>query len=109
MEHTSLSMTTGEVEGGHLVEVSGEVDLASAPQLFETLVQWSEGDVHVDLSGVSYVDSSGLHALFRAERRANERGRRVIVHGTRPNVRRIMEIAGVTELLHLDGQPPEFR
>ena len=50
----------------HLL-VSGELDLCNAPLLREAHAREDGGDYHfliVDLSGVTFLDSSGLHALL---------------------------------------------
>jgi anti-sigma B factor antagonist len=86
---------------GHLVTVDGEVDIASAPQLAETLAQFANGSVTVDIAGVVFLDSSGLHALLAAHKHTERRGATLTIHGARPAVRRLFEVAGVADVLHV--------
>lgn len=79
---------------GHLVAVSGEVDIAAAPSLAETLVQFANGDVIVDLSDVTFMDASGLHALMAAQRHIERRKGRLVVQDASPVVRSVFEITG---------------
>ena len=95
---------------GHLIVVSGEVDMATAPSLAEALDQFVSGTVTVDLSDVTFIDSTGLKALVAAHRRIERRRSRLIVRGVAPIVRRLFEIAGLDALLHADpiddDEPP---
>jgi SulP family sulfate permease len=45
---------------------------------------------------VAYLDGSGIHALRRAVRALRRGGRRVVVSGVRPEVKRAMDRAGLT-------------
>ncbi len=51
-----------------VARISGEIDLANAPRLRDEVLALAVGDVHgliVDLTEVSYLDSSGVKILFR--------------------------------------------
>ena len=74
MESPFACATTAFADG-HLVTVAGEVDIATAPQLAETLADAANGGtVRVDISGVTFLDSSGLHALVAAHRYITRNG-----------------------------------
>jgi anti-sigma B factor antagonist len=90
--------------GRAIVFIRGEMDLSITPQLREALAlaQDESSDVIVDLSQVSFMDSSAINALVHGYRRAQDRDR-FQLSGAQPNVRRIFEIAGLTELLLPDG------
>jgi anti-sigma B factor antagonist len=87
---------------GHLVEVFGEVDMATAPKLKDVLVQFANGDVTVVLTGVTLIDSSGLHAIVAAQRHIEQRRNRLTVQAVPPRIRRLFEIAGLDALLRTD-------
>ena len=74
--------------------LSGELDLAGAHLLAESLAT-AERDgavVVVDLRGLEFMDSSGLHTLLVADGRIGEAGGRlVLVQGPRA-VRRVFEV-----------------
>jgi anti-sigma B factor antagonist len=91
-----------------LVAVAGEVDMATAPQLGEVLGAQTGVDVVVDLSGVPFLDSSGLSVLVRTRADLSGTGRTLRVTGEQDNVRKILEVTGLLGAFHGDGErPPE--
>jgi anti-anti-sigma factor len=80
---------------GHRVTVCGEVDIATAPKLAETLVQFANGPVIVDLTDVTFFDASGVGALIAARRHIERRSGRLIVENTSAAVRRVFDIVGL--------------
>jgi anti-sigma B factor antagonist len=90
--------------GDHVVTVSGEVDLSSAPRLAETLVQFTNGTVIVDLSDVTFFDASGLRALMAARRHIERRNGRLIVHGMSRNVRKVLDAVDLDLAHHVDSK-----
>jgi anti-anti-sigma factor len=85
------------------VAVSGEIDIATAPELERFLSNLTDGDVAVDLSGVPFLDSAGVKALINASRATAENGHRLATFGEQPAVRRVFNTLGVTDVLHGDG------
>ncbi len=73
MEHSLREQGTGWV-----VELRGDVDLSSSPRAREILLDavGRPGAVVVDLSGVAYMDSSGVASLVEAlqQSRRNDQG-----------------------------------
>src|SRR4051794_40601086 len=103
----ALQLSSTDVDGGHRVTVSGEVDMATAPQLAEYLVQFAGGDVHVDLSAVTFLDSSGLSALVASQKRIERSGGQLVIHGTSPLVDHVIEVTGLDHYLHVDADVPD--
>lgn len=101
----ALTISTEDTEAGHVIKVGGELDLASAPQLSECLAE-PGGDpaqpVVLDLSGVSFIDSSALRALLLSGRQLAEAGRTLQI-GPRSDV-----VARVLEVTQLDQQTEAF-
>jgi anti-sigma B factor antagonist len=81
-----------------VVEVLGEIDLATAGQVAEHLDAATARDVPdvlVDLRRVDFLDCSGLRELCRAERRARERGGRLRLVVDTPRLRRLLRASGL--------------
>jgi anti-sigma B factor antagonist len=78
-----------------IVAPSGEVDLATARGLGDVLrdeAQSGTGDLIIDLTNVSYLDSTGLGILLSTLRRFTRSGRRLSIVCPGGSVRRIFEI-----------------
>ena len=86
-----------------LVNVHGELDIATAPQLvaaLETAAQ-SEGDqLVVNLLGTSFIDSTGLTTLFRAHKQHEDNGTgfSIICGPDNMEVRRVVDLMGFNEV-----------
>jgi anti-anti-sigma factor len=83
-----------------VVRVNGELDLATVPRLLSTLERL-DGDVHVDCSGLEFIDAAGLGALVRAHRTCAARGSRLAVVDPSPAVVRLLRLVGLDTVLLL--------
>lgn len=85
-----LLRTTRTADALHL---EGEIDLAVADQLSEALREaMASGVAVVDLSAVTFIDSTGLHAIVSAARSLNGQGPLVLTRPSR-SVARLLGIA----------------
>jgi anti-sigma B factor antagonist len=86
------------------VVLTGELDLAAVPS-FEDELRRVEADqpavLVVDLSGLSFIDSSGLRALVMADERARSRARRLALVSGPPNVQRVFELTQLDRRLDI--------
>lgn len=99
-----LSITTTPASEAMLVRVTGEVDVSNASELRDAVdAAIAEGAlaVEVDLSGVAYIDSTGIGVLVGASRRAEEAGCKLSVANPQPNVRRVLGLLGVEKELKI--------
>src|SRR6476660_7200336 len=72
-----LRIGSDEREGSHRLALEGELDIASAPMLEATIEEICAGqprELIIDMTGVEFVDSSGLNAILRAKALCEERG-----------------------------------
>ncbi|MFL5830877.1 MAG: STAS domain-containing protein [Solirubrobacteraceae bacterium] len=84
------------------VTLSGEIDMAVAPALERELQEAETSGARtivLDLAGVDFIDSAGLHILIRAQQRADANGYRLVLTGVPAQARRLFVLTGVTELL----------
>jgi len=80
----------------------GEIDMAVADQFAEVItaaVTDGAPCVIVDLTAVTYLDSSGIRALLIAHKVAADHHRSLQVENPAPIVHRVLEIGGVLDLL----------
>ncbi|MHB8329749.1 MAG: STAS domain-containing protein [Acidimicrobiales bacterium] len=92
-----------ETERGDIpiLSVRGEVDVSTAPELRERLLAVAERGcilTVVDLSEVSFVDSTALGVLVSAVKRLRNAGGDLRLVVTQPHVSKVFEITGLTEV-----------
>ncbi len=84
--------------------VSGELDAYTAPDLRDALdAELAEGKswVIVDMAGLSYLDSTGLGILVGTAKKCRQVNGDLAVACTKPNLLKIFEISGTTEILNV--------
>lgn len=91
-------------EGGvHVVSLYGQLDLANADRVRDALLGVAGSTVVVDLSGLQFLDSSGIAALLAARSRITEAGNGFELRGAKGIVRRVIEVTGLSFLLVEEG------
>ena len=87
-------------KGGALIRVSGELDLATTPEVEKTL---SEADLAaplvIDLTECGFLDSTAVRVLLATATKAGEAGGKVSLVAPDPGVRRALEITGLGTIL----------
>jgi len=97
-------------EGGVVVIASGEIDLATSPELRKALLgpQATAKTVVLDLRAVTFIDSSGLGVIVGQQKRARETGDGfAVVVGGASAVERILELSGLVKVLDIVDDPSE--
>lgn len=98
---TNLLVESREHGEWMVVEVRGEVDLYTAPQLREELTGLAEGGrsrIAVDLSGVEFLDSTGLGVLIVGLKRCREKDGSLALVGPREPVHKVLAITGLDKV-----------
>lgn len=89
-------------EGGRrTLAISGEVDLATVEGFLSRARECLDGTTEVceiDLSGVTFIDSSGLGALVRIRAAAHDRGKQVVLTKVPARVSRLLDVTGLTDV-----------
>jgi anti-anti-sigma factor len=94
-------------EGGMRIELAGELDVATAPELQQHVdeITTAGGDAWIDCSALTFADSSGLDTLTRLAKALRAQDRRLVLTNVRPMVRRAMDVLQITELFELEEAP----
>ena len=93
------------------IQVGGELDLATCPQLQAVLVELVDRGCHhliLDLEQVTFLDCAGIGVLVDARRRAQEHGGSLKLVRPRPLVWRVLALTGMTTVFPIDpslGEP----
>jgi anti-anti-sigma factor len=86
-------------QGPCTVSVSGEIDAHSAPLLAEHLsgCTATDADIVIDMSAVTFMDSSGLRMLIDLRQRTESAPHDLVVRSPSDTVVRLLEVAGLDD------------
>jgi anti-anti-sigma factor len=115
-----LALEYGVAGGIAVVQVTGEVDVASCGVLRDSLLRVVTdegfGGLVVNLAGVRFIDSAGIGVLVGVWRAVRATTGRLALAAPAPQARRVLDIAGLTKILpvydaeadavHAARQPP---
>jgi anti-sigma B factor antagonist len=87
--------------------VSGQLDLLSSPVLERALADSDAEMIIVDLRGLEFMDSTGLHVLVQAHQRLHDAGRRLALVRASPNVQRLFDLTGLSDSLTIVDSPDQ--
>lgn len=85
-----------EADGTTVVRAEGELDLVGAPRLLQALPADGSSPVVLDLSRVTFMDSSGLRSLLEARQACSEAGRGFAIARPSDAVARVLELVDLT-------------
>ncbi|MFJ4787319.1 STAS domain-containing protein [Streptomyces sp. NPDC088794] len=97
-----LTVSQSIVDGVRVVALRGELDQATHDCVGEALNPPADGAsprTVADLSGLTFMDSSGINLLITAHRAAVEAQGWLRVAGTQPPVLRVMQLVGIDTLI----------
>jgi anti-sigma B factor antagonist len=103
MHPPEFSVTVARRGDTVTLAVAGELDLATTPQVAAHLdaLEPGVGAVVLDLSAVTFLDSSGVALLLAIARRAEQEGWRLSITGTPPQAHGVLELCGLLDVLPL--------
>ena len=98
-----LDITVAIQDHHAVLALSGEIDASNAPDIVlhadQGLGQPGVSHLTADLSGVIFIDSSGIQALVFCRGHALRQGKTFQIEGQRGQVAKILEAVGIAELL----------
>jgi len=97
-----FAITEQGSEAGHFVIAArGEIDLFTAPELKQVVtdaIASGERRVVIDLTDVSFPDSTALGVLIGAVKRLRSRGGALAIVNTEPSITKTFEITGLDQI-----------
>jgi anti-anti-sigma factor len=104
-------LRTSDADGSVVVRVDGEVDIAVVENL-QAVVRpcLAEGSaVELDLSGLEFIDSSGLGALVQLRVEADRKGAKLRLRDLPPSTSRLFDITGLATVFDIrtSAQAPD--
>lgn len=101
MAGEDFDVAVSSADDGHLLRLTGELDMATAHKLRDQLTTLADDgarQVTIDLSELEFIDSTGLSVLVSGLKRLREQGGDLMLRSPRPGTRKILEITGLTEV-----------
>jgi len=101
MDDLPLTIKTfpGQHAGQLVIALSGPLTLNTALDFHDVVRAEKARSMIIDMSEVPYVDSAGLASIMGAHISCANSGRRFALAGVRDNVRRMIRVAGVEQVL----------
>lgn len=96
-----LTLSTRSEDGRTIVEVAGEIDVYTAPRLREQLAELVDSgryDIVVDMTGVEFLDSTGLGVLVGGLKRVRTHDGSLHLVCTQERILKIFRITGLTKV-----------
>ena len=96
-------------DGTRRLALSGELDMVSSPEVVARLEELKDKGVAVrlDLTGLTFMDSTGVRALYSAAKHARDGGPGLEIVPPVGEPMRVLEITGVYRLLPFVGAPDD--
>ena len=101
----NINIDATEKEQEYVVVLEGELDVYTAPELqkvLEPIRQSGRHDIRIDLTDVSYMDSTGLGIFVGTLKDLNQHDREMYVTGVSKRILRLFEITGLRDLMHIN-------
>ncbi len=100
-----VEITTSKIDAGFLMSLKGDVDMNSSPDVRGSLVaafkERGAKALLIDLSGVRYMDSSGIATLVEAMQNCMTQGMRLRLVELSPSVRDVFELARLASVFEI--------
>jgi anti-sigma B factor antagonist len=89
---------------GETLRVGGELDIGSAPDLQRAVdgtFDGHDGHFHLDMSDLTFMDSTGAQALLHIHNSIQARGRHVVFEAPPGRVLEVLELLGLDQVLDI--------
>jgi len=100
----NLTLATTDENGIAVIAAHGEIDVSTAPQLRQAIVEVASagpGPLVIDLADVDFLDSTGLGVLVSGLKRFRTMGSDVILVVAANRILKVFEITGLTQVFHI--------
>ncbi len=105
-----LGLEVSQHDRWSVLAVQGEVDVATAPKLREKLIDLVNGGssyIVIDLSGVEFLDSTGLGVLVGGLKRVRTLDGELTLVCDEPRILKVFEITGLTKVFTMHATVDE--
>ena len=100
-----MQISIRRVDNGTIVDVSGDIDLASSPEVRKALLHEVRDNrkprVVMNLSAVRYIDSSGVASLVEGLKASRDIGSRFILVGLTGPAREVLQLSRLVKVFEI--------
>jgi len=98
-----VKISVRDVGTSRVVDVDGDVDLATSPELRRTLFEAlpAAGKVALNLSAIRYIDSSGIATLLEVLNRSHRLNKKFVLFGLSPAVQAVFRLTHVVRVFEV--------
>ena len=99
-----MSYKVSEEENVATIHLDGEIDMDVTEKAKEVIFPHIDAgkEVHLNLSNVQYMDSSGISVLIESHQKALEKGTKLIVKDVSKSVLKVIMMAKLEQILNLE-------
>src|ERR1700738_4079177 len=102
-EAFAVSIDASGVHTAAVVRLTGELDMATAPELEACLLALEGKDIIVDMARLTFMDSSGIRVLLIAFKRPAAADQTLVLRSPSAQVARTLRMSGVDEVLTIES------
>ena len=98
-----MTITEIKTEDGIQLDVEGQVDTVTAPELQQKILTSFQKSSHVvlNIGNVGYMSSAGLRALLLGQKTASSKGGYLKVANVQPSVMQVFKMSGFAKILDI--------
>jgi anti-sigma B factor antagonist len=98
-----MKTATREQTGTTIVDVTGDIDMATSPDLRKTLLESLKKTPRlvVNMREVKYVDSSGIASLVEVLKEARNKEKRLVLFGLNAAVRDVLQLTRLARIFEI--------
>jgi anti-sigma B factor antagonist len=101
---TTLRVSVEEFGGADVLELAGDAELSTVDEFIQRLLELSASGrarIILDLSLVSFVDSTVVNALLASVARIRRSGGDLVIVCPNPDVRRVFDVTGLEAIFRI--------
>lgn len=100
-----MKIATRRVDQATILDVTGNIDMSNSPEVRKVLLQQlrdrTVSRVVLNLSGVNYIDSSGVASLVEGLKASRDSGSRLVLFGLNNAAREVLKISRLLKLFEI--------
>ncbi len=100
-----MQIAARRLDHATIFDITGHIDLANSPELRKTLLKELRENktprVILNLTGVRYIDSSGVASLVEGLKAARDQGLRFILFGLSPSAREVLQLSRLINIFEV--------